>query len=252
MMDLPQSPEANAARIADAIRPHLRRVRDRQVVLVDGDRTLSPDDTSRTFAARAGIDAMGIKRRFQRDGYVFDAFRYHTALHLALGEAVLERLALEIAAEVPLYPGAMEGLRRLSSRAEVFVVSAGIPAIWRAVLQHHGLERVGVIGGIAPALPYVFGRAEKGLVARLLREAAGTVLAVGDSDVDTEMLLAADRAVLVVNHHHNADLLPHLTGHRALWQIPQGGWSHPGVPHISFEGLVHLLDPLPIEVASCR
>lgn len=252
MRDLPLTPDDNALRITAAIRPQLARVEGRPVVLVDGDRTLSPDDTSRTFAARAGIDPMLVKRRFQRDGYVFDAFRYHAALHIALGEEAFARLAPEIAAEAPLYPGAIDGLRSLSDRAEVFVVSAGIPAIWRAILERHGLGGVKVIGGIDPAQPYVFGRAEKGLVARLLYQVAGATLAIGDSDVDTEMLLAADRAVVVVNHHLNADLLPHLTAHRALWQIPQGGWIHPGVPHISFEGLVHLLDPLPIEVASCR
>lgn len=252
MTDLPLTPDDNALRITAAIRPHLARVEGRPVVLVDGDRTLSPDDTSRTFAARAGIDPMLVKRRFQRDGYVFDAFRYHAALHIALGEEAFARLAPEIAAEAPLYPGAIDGLRSLSDRAEVFVVSAGIPAIWRAILERHGLGGVKVIGGIDPAQPYVFGRSEKGLVARRLREVAGATLAIGDSDVDTEMLLAADRAVVVVNHHLNADLLPHLAVHPSLWQIAPGAQHHAHIKQICFEDLITLLDPQPVEVAPCR
>lgn len=245
MRSLPSSSGENILAVLAAIRPHVPRVTGRPVVFLDGDRTLCPEDTSRIFAARAGVDAQAIKRHFQQHGYVFDAFRFHAAQHLALGEAAFARLAPEVAAEVQLYPGVAEGLTRLARVAEVFVVSAGIPAIWRSVLDRMDLSGVGVIGGIAPEQPFVFGRAEKELVASLFREVAATLLAVGDSDVDAGMLLAADRAVVVVNHHKNADLMPHIAAHPRLWQIPQGGHQHAEIATTSFLDLFTLIEATP-------
>ncbi len=123
------------------------------VFLVDGDRTLSPDDTSRAFLSSAGIDPLVIKRRFAQDGYVFDAFRFHAEMHLAIGETAFAEHALNAATEARLHPGAKAFLSAAVQKGHVFVVSAGIPRIWRVILDRLGLESIGVIGGIEPKAP---------------------------------------------------------------------------------------------------
>ncbi len=244
MSGLPETPAENAERVEDLVRPLARRCRGKPVFLVDGDRTLSVDDTSRTFLERAGLDPLVIKRRFQTDGYCFGAFRFHAEVHLALGEEVFGRLAPDVAREAALHAHAIDFLRLAEQRAAVFVVSAGIPRIWRSVLDQHGLSTIAVIGGIEPAAPYVFGRAEKAIVTKLFLDEASVVIGVGDSDVVTEMLCLAHHAVVVLNHRQNADLVPHLEAPPSVWQVVPIGTPHQGIPVRSFLS--------PHELAGCR
>ena len=241
MRELPRDPTSNAARVRELVGPLASACTGRPVFLVDGDRTLGPDDTSRTFLRRAGLDPLVIKRRFERDGYCFDAFRFHAEMHVDLGEEVFAKLAPEVARSAPLHPGAVEFLSQAAHIAGVFVVSAGIPRIWRSILDARGLADVGVIGGIDPASPYVFGRGEKAIVGQLFLDRAATVIGVGDSDVDTEFLRMSHHAVIVVNHRRNADLLPHLSDHPSMWQVAPHGDPHAGIPLLDFPAVASLV-----------
>ncbi|MFY0522501.1 haloacid dehalogenase-like hydrolase [Archangium gephyra] len=238
---LPQDEASNFERLDAAMMPLVEAARGRPVVLSDGDRTLSPIDTSRLFLERAGMDSQHIQERFKREGYCFSAFRYHAEAHLRLDPLTFERVSAAVAEEAPLHPGAADFLHRAAEEAAVFVISAGIPRIWRGLLDREGLKHIGVIGGIDPRLPFVFGRWEKGHVCRLFRSAATEVMALGDSDVDTEMMLEADHAVVVLNHRMSADLLPHLAGHRSLHHIAPGGQLAPEIPRLTFESAHRLV-----------
>ncbi|MCY1037064.1 HAD family hydrolase [Corallococcus sp. BB11-1] len=238
---LPQDEASNIQRLDAAILPLLQAVRGRPVVLADGDRTLSPLDTSRLFLQQAGMDPQPIQDRFKRDGYCFSAFRYHAEVHLGLSASTFEQVGTAVAREAPLYPGAAGFLRRAAEEAAVFVISAGIPRIWRGLLDREGLGHIGVIGGINPALPYVFGREEKGWVCQRFRSIATEVMALGDSDVDTEMMLAANHAVVVLNHRMSADLLSHLDDHHSLHHIAPAGQPVPGISQLTFESAHRLI-----------
>ncbi len=234
MTSLPSTPEANAARIAQLLAPLVQSCAGHPVFLVDGDRTLTSADTSRTFLSLAGLDPLQSKSRFQRDGYVFDAFRCHAELHLQLDAQRFAAIAEEVAAGVLLYPGVPEFLRTSSRIGRVFIVSAGIPRIWRAVLKNFEIDGVKVIGGIDLETPYVFGRDEKTQVSDLFRPHARRIIAIGDSDVDAGMLSRADDAVIAVNHKQNRDLIPHLIGHSSLYQVVPQGVAHPLIPILDF------------------
>jgi phosphoserine phosphatase len=237
---LPDTPEANARKVSQIVEPLARHCAGRPVFLVDGDRTLSQHDTSRDLLDRAGIDHTAIKRRFQQEGYVFSAFRFHAAIHLDLGEERFDKLCRAVAVEAAMHDGAIEFVAQAASVGPTFVVSAGIPRIWSYVLANHGLHGVGVIGGIEPRLPYVFGRSEKGQVASTFGRHTSVLVAVGDSDVDAEMLRCADHAVVVVNHRQNADLMPEVSGHPSLWQVVPQGTPHPGLPVLTFHDVAGL------------
>jgi phosphoserine phosphatase len=249
---LPMTFAQNDAQLRRFVAPLVAAAAGRRVFLVDGDRTLTAEDTSRTFLSRAGLDPAVIKARFEADGYCFESFRFHAEVHIALGEHVFATLAPLVAAEVVPYPGAMGFLRAASADSAVFVVSAGIPRIWRHLLDRHGLPQVQVIGGVDPRHPFVFGRAEKGTVAQLFRTQGGVIVGLGDSDVDAEMLGTATHAVVVTNHRRNADLLPHLVDHRSCWQVVTTGAPHPHLPALDWEALAGLgADPQPQD-APCR
>jgi phosphoserine phosphatase len=237
---LPKTAHENFARLRGLIAPQVQRAAGSPVFLVDGDRTLSPQDTSRTFLSLAGLDPAVIKARFQRDGYCFDAFRFHAEVHVALGDEVFTRLAPKVAQEAEVFPGAIGFLQAAATCGKVYVVSAGIPRIWRHLLDAHDLHEVGVIGGIEPLAPCVFGREEKGLVAKMFSEVATTLVAIGDSEVDADMLNLAHHAVVVTNTKRNVDLLPHLDGHPSCWQVVAVGEPLPHLRTLPFEAVAAL------------
>ena len=242
MISLPQTCEENAARVRQVVRPLATESKGRPVFLVDADRTLCSEDTSRVFLRRAGIDPMIIKRRFQRDGYCFEAFRFHAEVHVDLGAEVFDSLAPEVARDVKLYDGAIDFLRAASDVGAVFIVSAGIPSIWREVTARHHLDGVRVIGGIDPRLPFVFGKAEKALVLEEFLDVSPCIVAIGDSEVDAGMLAGAHHAVVLVNHRANADLLPHLGDHPSLWQVATIYPPHHDLPCVTFADIVKLTE----------
>lgn len=240
MSQLPVDEKSNWRLLDELIRPLVDLASGRPVVLVDGDRTLCPEDTSRVFLRQAGLDPSLIKQRFQAEGYCFSAFRYHAEVHLTLAPDTFASLAAAVGAASMIYPGAAEFLRRARAEAQVFVVSAGIPRIWRAILDREGLLDVPVIGGIDPGQPYVFGRTEKGRICQQFLNAGSRVVAVGDSDVDTEMMRLSHHCVVVVNHHQNADLIPHLAGHPSVFQVVPQGKAHPEISELTFETIHRL------------
>lgn len=240
MSPLPQTFEANLRQVRDVVRPLALSSRGRAVFLVDADRTLTPDDTSRTFLRLAGLDPLVIKRRFQREGYCFSAFRFHAQVHVELGAEVFEELAPRVGAEVQLHPGALDFLHAARAQGDVYIVSAGIPHIWRHVVRLNKLHDVQVIGGLDPARPFVFGRDEKTEVARIFLGHAQRIIGVGDSEVDAGMLQHAHHAVVVVNHRANVDLLPHVTGHASLWQVAPTHTPHEGIPQLDFPVIAQL------------
>lgn len=232
---LSNCPEQNWSRLREALSSEALRPQHHTVVLVDGDRTLAPEDTSRLFLERAGLPLGPIKESFERHGYTFPGFLFHAAVYLRVADPTFGRLCQEVAEAVVLYPGAAEFLGRTAQVADVFVVTAGVAPIWSRLLARSGLAAVRVLGGIYPGARYLIGRDEKGRLCQHLRAQGRRVVGFGDSDVDSLMLQGAEKAVVVVNHRRNVDLLPHLGGHPALAQISFCGHLHHGIPRIDFQ-----------------
>lgn len=231
---LPTAFEQNWMHLLEALTSDALRPRRKTVVLVDGDRTLTTEDTSRLFLERAGLPLAPIKEAFEHHGYSYPAFLFHASFYLQVTEQVFGQLCQEVADSVTLYEGAAEFLRRAAQHTDVYVVTAGVAPIWSRMLTREGLDTVQVLGGIYPGARYLVGREEKGRICQHLRAQGHRVVAFGDSDVDTLMLQGAERAVVVVNHRRNADLLPHLSAHTGLAQISHCEHVHPGIPRIDF------------------
>lgn len=237
---LSEHPEDNWERLRAALdEDGLRPQRD-TVLLVDGDRTLTREDTSRLFLERAGLPLAPIKDAFARHGYSYPGFRFHARYYLQAG-AAFPRMCQEVAEAVALYDGAAAFLGRALALADVYLVTAGVTPIWSALLARAGLPAVRVLGGVYPGARYLIGREEKGRIAQHLRTPGRRLIGFGDSDVDSLMLQAAHQAVVVVNHRGNQDLLPHLGAHPAVAQIALGALVHPGLPRIDFHAAHQIL-----------
>lgn len=239
---LPSCPAQNWLQLREELDREELRPRRRVVVLVDGDRTLTPEDTSRSFLERASLPLAPIKESFQHHGYTYPGFLFHASVYLQVIEPHFSNLCREVAASVTLFAGAAEFLRRAAQLADVYVVTAGVAPIWSYLLEREGLDSVRVLGGIYHGARFLIGREEKGQICQYLQTQGCRVVAFGDSDVDTLMLQGADRAVVVVNHRRNDDLLPHLHGRAQLFQIALGEHVHTGLPRIDFLSAAQMIE----------
>ena len=166
---LPSCPTQNWRHLQEEMEREALRPRRRTVLLVDGDRTLTPFDTSRIFLDRAGLPLAPIKESFQQHGYSYPGFLFHASVYLQVQEPRFSRLCRDVADSVPLFAGAAEFLRRAVQRADVYVVTAGVSPIWSYLLERERLSSVQVLGGIFHGARFLIGRDEKGRICQHLR-----------------------------------------------------------------------------------
>jgi phosphoserine phosphatase len=147
--------------------------------------------------------------------------------------------AEEIAQSIDLYPGVENFLKKVKTLADVVIISSGIKAILDSIFAQKGLSEIPRIAGThLQNDDFLIGREEKGLICQFFKSQGDTIIAFGDSDVDTLMLQKADHAVVVVNHRNNEDLMPNLESHPAVSQISFKEFTHPGIPVTSFNGFL--------------
>ncbi|KAG8749303.1 hypothetical protein FRC11_011450 [Ceratobasidium sp. 423] len=175
------------------------------ILVLDGDRTLIPDDTGALFVRlmqeRDGSSGDGpLKSIFKSSfGYSYTAFRQVAFMYSGLEQATFDECCRQVASSVTMYPEFVMMLQQAAGVAAV-VMTCGLRAIWERIVDRAGLsETVKVVGG---------GRLEDGfvvtadvkaaLVARLQDVHGKYVCAFGDSILDLPMLKVADRAVVVV------------------------------------------------------
>ena len=86
-------------------------------------------------------------------------------------------------------------------RVPVIVITAGIPQVWRLVLERNGHAMVPVIGGCHQGLDeYVVCPETKAELVTLLQQVGWMVAAAGDGPIDFPMLELADIAIFVPDH----------------------------------------------------
>ena len=102
----------------------------------------------------------------------------------------------EVGQSVQLYDAWMRVIAGAPDVPKV-VVTAGIPQLWRCVLDRYGIHDVPVLGGLHSAMDESFVTPQcKAWIVRELRGSGFRVVAAGDSEIDLEMLSAADLGVI--------------------------------------------------------
>lgn len=181
------------------------------MLLIDGDKTLAPEDTGELFWKSFSGMEPSLREVFGSSmGYSHTAFRQAMLLYEeAVNEEDFDKVCDEIAAQVNIWPEFERLLKSIAKEKHlgVVVVTCGLHLVWEKALTKAGLsDTVKIIGGGRLANGYVVTPEVKaGLVAHLQDEHNMFVWASGDSPVDLPMLKQADHAVVVVgNDQHRS------------------------------------------------
>ncbi|KAI8931110.1 hypothetical protein NX059_012120 [Plenodomus lindquistii] len=184
------------------------------VMVIDGDRTLTSQDTGTMF-----WDTVPTYRHWKKSGsplktlfgsllgYSYAAFRQATLLHEEVtNDEMYEEVCQQVASATILHPEFLSLLQLAANLPPVgaIIVSCGLRRIWEIVLEKANLqETVGIIAGgrIADGL-VITATTKATIVTRLRDHHHKRVWAFGDSPLDLEMLKAADQAIVVVTEEH--------------------------------------------------
>ena len=185
------------------------------VLLLDADRTLAAEDTGTLFweAAARKCPTMDIQHSLKRLfgsslGHSYTAFRQAALYYEEMAnKEMFDDICQTVVSAVSLHPDFVSLLQLVAEQKHVraIVVTCGLRVIWEEVLKREGIsENVRVIGGGLLADGLVITPTSKGaLVSHLQVFHRLKVWAFGDSPLDLDMLVRADRAIVVVGEEQS-------------------------------------------------
>lgn len=206
-------PPLSGSRLAHLLREYLPAPQEDRLgaaLVLDGDRTLAPQDTGRIIGRALGVDDR-IRSAFVSHGYTDDSFGIVADIWSTIPLVAYQQRIRSVAETVTLHAFWIKVLREVARRVPVVVISAGVPQVWRLVLDMHDLPSVPVLGGCHRALDsYVVSPATKAELVVTLRADGWSVVAAGDSVIDLPMLKAADVPLFVPDAKGSPGLRPYL------------------------------------------
>lgn len=212
----------------------------RTALVLDADRTLAPVDTGRQVGALLGLNTR-IREMFEDSGYTVEAFSRHAEIWSAVPRGAYLEAIDEVGQSVQLYDA---WLRVIAGAPDVpkVVVTAGIPQLWRCVLDRYGFHDVPVLGGLHAAMDESFVTPQcKAWIVRELRGAGFRVVAAGDSEIDLEMLSAADLGLFVADTKGSPRLLRRISEVRGVHHFATDSRRFPPLPTIDGHELLERL-----------
>lgn len=174
------------------------------MLVVDGDKTLSAEDTGELFWKQATSDQPDpLRALFRAAGYSYISFYQATLLYNDLGdEKTFDALCSTVASQVTVRPEFIKLLQRIAKGPHVgaIVVTCGLRLVWQKVLKYLGLSDIVRVVGSGPELSgCVVTPSIKADVVKCLQEFHNMyVWAFGDSPLDLPMLKQADQALVIV------------------------------------------------------
>ena len=223
--------EENIKLVTNYVKRMIRSGNKATYVIIDGDRTLIPNDSTKYFFEYLQLDYMDIKNIFKKYGYTFDAFQKVADYYSRIEKGVFLNACLESAKQVEIYPEFISFTKELKNEVGFILVTSGITQSWQNVLKKYSMNFMKVVGGkFHTADGLVIDKKAKGIIAQTLVQANKNVFAFGDSMIDFEMLCEANAAFLVVNEKLNKDFIPYAREIPHLRQVSFSGFFHPDIP----------------------
>lgn len=225
------SQEENIKRVKKSIDSFVACSHKTIYVIIDGDRTLIPTDSTKYFFEFLNLDYNDIKNIFKQHGYSFDAF-HNVALYYSKIEKEKYNIAcIESASRVNIYPEFLSFIEAIKSKVQFILITSGIAQSWQNVINNHSLDFMHLIGGnYFYNDNFVIDREAKGIIANTIKKANKKVFAFGDTMIDFEMLKEADNSYLVVNEKQNKDFIPFANEIQHLKQISFSDYFHSDIP----------------------
>ncbi len=211
----------------------------RSVLLLDADRTLSPVDTGRVVGGILGQND-AVRAVFETQGYTCTAFERVAELWSRIpADRYLEAVE-QAASTVTLHTIWPQLFSQLPTSTSIVVATAGIPQVWRRVLERHGLANVRVWGGCHAALDdYVLSPLGKAALVRAYQARGSRVVAAGDSEVDLPMLRAADLSLFINDTKGSPRLRARLHEVDHIHHFPTDARRFAELPVLSEDELLH-------------
>ncbi len=214
------TPQQNEKQILKVLQRILEKSPHQTVLLVDGDRTLSANDTGRIFFETNQLDFQAIKTVFQKEGYGFSAFYNVAKEYSRIPKKQYLQFCSRAVQSVQIYSEWISFINTVQAHVCIIVVTSGIRQVWRYLLDKFCLQELPLIGGnYFPTDQYVVDQVVKGRLVHLAKKMGKTVYAFGDSLIDLEMLKQADHAIMVVNERQNWDLIDEIGDIKNFRQI---------------------------------
>lgn len=199
-------------------------------VIIDGDRTIIPIDSTKHFFEYLHRNYTDLKSIFQKYGYSFEGF-YHAANYYTQIHHELYLEACDISAKsVEIYPEFIAFIEDIKHSSEILLVTSGIYQNWVNIINNHSLDYMHVIGGSYLSHDqFIIDKNAKGIIARTLKEVQKLVFAFGDTLIDFDMLKESNYSYLVVNEKMNKDIIPFTNEIPHLSQVAFGDFFHPNL-----------------------
>lgn len=200
-------------------------------VIIDGDRTLIPTDSTKYFFQFLSLEYSDIKSIFKEHGYTFEAF-HRVALFYSNIERERYNLAcVESSKCVNIYPDFISFIDAIKDKVELILVTSGLSLSWHNIINNHSVGFINLIGGnYFPSDSFVVDKKAKGIIAREIKNANKVVFAFGDTMIDFEMLKEANNSYLVVNEKLNVDFVPFAKEIPHLKQVSFSNHIHQDIP----------------------
>ena len=198
------------SRLDDIIAPFSGPARPETVLVMDGDKTLTAQDTGEVFWNTLSLthsqhnDLVDpLKAVFSSPlKYSYTAFRQATLLYEGVNQEEFDVICEKVASMVSIHPEFASLLRKVAEVNHVasVIITCGLRRVWEKILDNEGLsEKVKVIGGGRIADEFVVTPSVKTALASRFRDIHNMyVFAFGDSPLDLGMLNEAHEAVVVV------------------------------------------------------
>lgn len=183
--------KSTSMEIANRISKEISQLPKKRIIITDLDRTISINDLTNDFIEREEIDPLLPKKIFSGDYYTqFQFWKFHTLLRRSLSYDESIRYAVnKIQLNKDLI---LDVLSKKNIATSVIGITTGIADAWNVINQRVGLmDKIYGYNGEIIVTPLV----KKLVVKNLTKEFE--VIAIGDSIVDLEMLMNANKGYII-------------------------------------------------------
>jgi phosphoserine phosphatase len=177
----------------------------KRLYLFDADGTIFKHDVSEMFMQKTENPKKAkedMHDNFRKTVRSFMSYIYHNRIHWKHANGKFDKMCQELADEIVLYPGAKTCLQSALLDGDVAIITAGIPKVWRIVMEREGLGQIAIFGLVKESDQLVMDEQGKEAFADELKKCGKKVIAIGDSVIDLGMMNKADHSFLITGEHH--------------------------------------------------
>ncbi len=213
------SKKQNEEEFLKHIKPILSTLKNKKLIISDGDETISIEDTSRIFFELCDNIPLWdkIRKNFKEKGRTHKGYLGAAKIYSKIPSDEYEKYCEETVAQIK-FRNFWQELLKLNT--EIIVVTSGINLLWNKLIKKNGLKNVTVIGGnnfnekkfiVTPSI--------KGLLLDRLKSQNNKIMSFGDSRVDRHLLRNADLGCIVTNARNSPGLVETLRKHNNIVQL---------------------------------